>query len=81
VPGPVLVEDVAGVDGTLESVAVYVADCVDTSDDVPLPLGVTVKVYCVPVVSPVTVHDCLPVGGVVELMTVHVRPLCATSPT
>ena len=47
------------------------ADASDTAEPVPLPLGVTVKVYDVPFVSPDTVQVCEPVGGVVVLTTVQ----------
>jgi hypothetical protein len=45
----------------------------ETTVVVPLPLGVTVKVYDVPLVSPVTVQCCAPVGAVVVLITVQVK--------
>jgi hypothetical protein len=35
----------------------------DASEVVLLPLGVTVKVYAVPLASPLTKQDCEPVGG------------------
>jgi len=46
----------------------------DTVDVVPLPLGVTVKVYDVPLVSPDTVQCCEPVGTGKESLTTHVTP-------
>jgi hypothetical protein len=38
---------------------------------VELPVGVTVNVYAVPLLSPVTVQLCAPVGAVVVLATEH----------
>jgi hypothetical protein len=49
-------------------------DDADTEDVVLLPVGLTVKVYPVPAVSPVTVQFCDPVGAVIVLNTEHVNP-------
>ena len=48
-------------------------DAADAKVVVPLPLGVTVKVYDVPLVSPDTVQFCDPLGGVTVLMTVQMK--------
>jgi hypothetical protein len=60
----------AGVDSATPGV--YVFECADTVAVVALPLGVTVNVYATPLVRPVTVHDCAPVGGLAVLVSVHV---------
>ena len=64
-----------GAAGAIAAEAVIAADAADVNEVVPLPLGVTVKVYVTPFVSPLTVQDCAPVGIVTLLMTEHV-PLC-----
>ena len=48
-------------------------DAADTVEPVLFPVGVTVKVYDVALVSPVTVQFWLPVGGVVVFATVQVK--------
>jgi hypothetical protein len=48
------------------------AEAAETTEVVPPPLGVTVKVYDVPFVRPVTVQFCEPVGTVVVFTTVQV---------
>jgi hypothetical protein len=53
--------------------ATAAADLSETTVVSALPLGVTVKVYDVPLVSPVTVQCCAPVGAVVVLITVQVK--------
>jgi hypothetical protein len=74
---PVAVTPV-GAAGVAVALTTIEAEAADTSDDVELPLGVTVKVYASPLVNPVTVQDCATVfdGGVVLLATVQV-PLAA----
>ena len=71
VPTPVTAVGTEGVD---RAVTRNGADARDTSEAVPLPVGVTVKVYNVPLVRPLTVQCCGPAGGVVLLTTVQVRP-------
>jgi hypothetical protein len=56
------------------AVGVTAVDASDTDDDEPVPLGVTVKVYGVPLVSPDTVQLCVPVGTGEETLTTHVKP-------
>jgi hypothetical protein len=61
-------------EGTVRTATgVTAADAADTVDVVPPPLGVTVKVYDVPLVSPEIVQLCEVVGAV-ELKTVQVKP-------
>jgi hypothetical protein len=55
-------------------VGVAEADAAEMVDVVLLPLGVTVKVYAVRLVSPVTLQLCAPVGAVVVFATTHVGP-------
>jgi hypothetical protein len=50
------------------------ADAEDTVEVVPPPLGVTVKVYDVPFVSPATTQDCAPPAIGVRLERVQVKP-------
>jgi hypothetical protein len=50
------------------------ADAAETVDVVEFPVGVTVKVYEVPVTNPETEQDCEPVRAE-ELATLQVRPL------
>ena len=49
------------------------AEAAETKVVVPLPLGVTVKVYDVPLVSPDTVQFWGPTGGVTVLTTLQVK--------
>jgi len=53
-------------------------DAADARVVVPLPLGVTVKVYDVPLVNPDTVQCCDPLGIGDALLTTHSRVGCAT---
>ena len=50
-------------------VTVMASDGADVADVVLLPEGVTVKVYESPLVRPVTVQLCVPVGGVAVFAT------------
>jgi hypothetical protein len=63
-----------GAEGATDFEAMNAADGSDTNEVVALPLGVTVKVYAVPSVKPETVQCCDPVGAVVLLTTVQVKP-------
>jgi hypothetical protein len=65
---------VSGTEGATEATAVNEAEAGDTNEVVLLPLGVTVKVYAVPLVSPDTVQFCDPVGATVLLAKVQVKP-------
>jgi hypothetical protein len=56
------------------AVGTTAVDAADTVEKAPVPLGVTVKVYDVPLVSPVTVQLCVPVGTGEEMLTTHVKP-------
>jgi hypothetical protein len=56
------------------AVGVIEADAADIDEVVLLPDGVTVKVYAVALVSPVTLQLCAPVGAVVVFATVQVGP-------
>jgi hypothetical protein len=55
-----------------EACGVIEADAGETVDVVPLPEGVTVKVYAVPLVKPLTVHVSEPAVIAVALETMHV---------
>ena len=66
--------------GATEAVTVKAADGAEGSDVVPLPLGVTTKVYVTPFVSPDTVQLCAPVGAVVLLATVQVLVVALLAP-
>jgi hypothetical protein len=56
------------------AVGVIEADAADCEETVLLPLGVTVKVYATPLVSPVTLQLCAPVGATVVFATMQVVP-------
>jgi hypothetical protein len=71
---PPVATTVSGTEGATEATAMNAAEAGDTKEVVLLPLGVTVKVYDVPLVSPDTVQLCDPVGAVVLLAKVQVRP-------
>jgi hypothetical protein len=71
---PPVAATVSGTEGATEATAVNDAEAGDTNEVVLLPLGVTVKVYAVPLVSPDTVQLCEPVGATVLLAKVQVRP-------
>jgi hypothetical protein len=78
VPVPPVAVTPVGAVGTVVAATMIEAEAAETNEVVPLPEGVTVKVYASPLVKPVTLQDCGTVadGGVLLLMTVHV-PLAA----
>jgi hypothetical protein len=70
----VAVDTVAKPVGAVSAVGTIGAEASDGAEDVPLPLGVTTKVYAVPFVRPVTVQFCEPVGATELLAIVQLRP-------
>ena len=65
--------------GATEAVTMKGSDAGETSEVVPLPDGVTVKVYETPFVRPETVQLCVPVGALLEFATMQV-PFAAVTP-
>jgi hypothetical protein len=69
VPVPPTAVTPVGAAGAVEALTRIASEACDTSEVVLLPAGVTVKVYESPLVKPVTVQVCAPVGGVVLFAT------------